>query len=507
MKKIVLFFFIIAISITCMEEYKYNNKNSEGLLVVEAQITDKLNEHYVNLSWSTEINEDNQVISGANAAVYGSDGSETIFSEVEPGIYKPLDNQFIALENIEYTLRIEIGNNIYTSSPIVLPKSLSIDSALWISSSLDPSLLRNDHKYVSIKVSSNTDESASAYYMYDLEETYQIKTKQPYKELYKVDFTQKFVELPFMHGTVYCEDGQMHEDFKILAPPEIDSLGYFTENYLKSDPYETFNICSDAILIEQNVDNFVTEIIDIDTVYKIKNEAPLYCWVNNYRRNTKIISLEGNVSNQLNNETVALVRTDDKLAIMYSCLIKQYAIDPNYYKFLEVSDKFTDNNPKIYNVQPGFVNGNIRNLANEEEKVIGYFNAASVSSKRIFINNKDLNDAEQQEVLLSLDSCHEYEFKIELEDTTTTPLPESDSARIIEEYFTQYEELRRSDSLKILRGLLKYNNPFHNNLISCCDESCYAMCEFFLINPYYCYDCRELGTPIKPEYWPLTADN
>jgi hypothetical protein len=40
--------------------------------------------------------------------------------------------------------------------------------------------------------------------------------------------------------------------------------------------------------------------------------------------------------------------------------------------------------------QPGFVSGNIKCISNPDEKVIGFFEVSSFSSKRIFFNYSDL---------------------------------------------------------------------------------------------------------------------
>lgn len=74
----------------------------------------------------------------------------------------------------------------------------------------------------------------------------------------------------------------------------------------------------------------------------------------------------------------------------YSILVKQYVENLASYTYYKTLKKITDSGSLLSPLQPGFLYGNITSTANPDDKVIGYFDVASISSKRIFFNYTDL---------------------------------------------------------------------------------------------------------------------
>jgi hypothetical protein len=80
----------------------------------------------------------------------------------------------------------------------------------------------------------------------------------------------------------------------------------------------------------------------------------------------------------------------DRLLIQYSILVRQQTISDKEYGFwddiLEISNAGND----IFGRQPWTVTGNIHCLTAKNEKVLGYFQTAGVSEKRLFISVRDI---------------------------------------------------------------------------------------------------------------------
>ena len=81
---------------------------------------------------------------------------------------------------------------------------------------------------------------------------------------------------------------------------------------------------------------------------------------------------------------------DEKLAVRYSSLVKQYALDKPGYAFYELMKKNTESLGSIFDPQPSEIKGNIKCLDDPKEQVIGYISASTVTEKRIFISNQEL---------------------------------------------------------------------------------------------------------------------
>jgi hypothetical protein len=77
------------------------------------------------------------------------------------------------------------------------------------------------------------------------------------------------------------------------------------------------------------------------------------------------------------------------LSHRYSIMVKQYSQSVNAHSYYENLESFSSSESVFSDVQPGFLMGNIFSETNENENVIGYFETASVSSKRIFFDYED----------------------------------------------------------------------------------------------------------------------
>ncbi len=83
--------------------------------------------------------------------------------------------------------------------------------------------------------------------------------------------------------------------------------------------------------------------------------------------------------------------TSSIIAHRYSILLKQYVQSFEAYTFYNTLKKFSESEDVFSENQVGFIQGNITPKNNDKDQVIGFFEVASVSEKRIFFNVEDLN--------------------------------------------------------------------------------------------------------------------
>ncbi len=74
----------------------------------------------------------------------------------------------------------------------------------------------------------------------------------------------------------------------------------------------------------------------------------------------------------------------------YSILVKQYVQSQNAYNYYETLESFSSNENVFSSVQPGFLEGNISVEGDSNKKVLGYFEVATVTEKRLYFNYVDL---------------------------------------------------------------------------------------------------------------------
>jgi len=83
------------------------------------------------------------------------------------------------------------------------------------------------------------------------------------------------------------------------------------------------------------------------------------------------------------------------LSHRYSILVRQYVQSREAYAFYETLKRFSEVKNLLEQEQPGFFQGNVFSLTKNNEKVLGYFEVASVDIKRIFFNYEDYFPNEQ----------------------------------------------------------------------------------------------------------------
>ena len=77
------------------------------------------------------------------------------------------------------------------------------------------------------------------------------------------------------------------------------------------------------------------------------------------------------------------------ISYRYSILIKQYVQSLAAHTFYRILNDLSSSESLLSQNQPGFLEGNVFSIESSDEKVLGFFEVSSVSSKRIFFNYKD----------------------------------------------------------------------------------------------------------------------
>lgn len=93
----------------------------------------------------------------------------------------------------------------------------------------------------------------------------------------------------------------------------------------------------------------------------------------------------------------------ERLAVRYSILLRQYALDKEGYDFYELMKRNTESLGTIFDVQPSEIRGNIKCLTDPSELVIGYVSASTITEKRVFISVGQLPGWRFQEYCPSFD--------------------------------------------------------------------------------------------------------
>ncbi|MCG2418952.1 DUF4249 domain-containing protein [Aequorivita sp. F47161] len=83
-------------------------------------------------------------------------------------------------------------------------------------------------------------------------------------------------------------------------------------------------------------------------------------------------------------------KTDAKFQTRYSILVRQYVQSVEAFTFYKIVKELGSVESLLSQSQPGYVAGNMVSEANPNEKVLGFFEASSMTKKRIYFNYEDV---------------------------------------------------------------------------------------------------------------------
>jgi hypothetical protein len=114
----------------------------------------------------------------------------------------------------------------------------------------------------------------------------------------------------------------------------------------------------------------------------------MVCWSTKLVKNIYTLSTENLTENKY--EMLPLHFVDNRtprLQYCYSLLINQIALSEGAYSYWDQMRINSTGQGGLYEKQPLAITGNLHNTTDPDQKVLGYFSASSVKSKRIFISN------------------------------------------------------------------------------------------------------------------------
>ena len=149
----------------------------------------------------------------------------------------------------------------------------------------------------------------------------------------------------------------------------------------------------------------------------------------------------------------------------YSILVKQYVENLASYTYYSTLKKLAGSGSILSPNQPGLLIGNLKSVTNPNDKIIGYFDVASVSSERIYFNYEDLFPGEFAPPYYI--KCEEQPF-----------------------LFCEPSPIR-----PCVGPELRYGIEMHQITYSYHDGLLYHMF------PAPCGDCTTIGSNIKPTFW------
>jgi len=154
---------------------------------------------------------------------------------------------------------------------------------------------------------------------------------------------------------------------------------------IRSRYYSTLKFIYDASTVLPIEAGYRYESHQVDTTI-------LNCWQSYTARNIILGTTEKLSTDRIYLALTHIEPSSIKLSVLYSVELKQYALSQNAYNFYQQLKKNTEQLGSIFDAQPSELIGNIQCTTNPTEIVIGYIDVTEEQTKRIFINNDQLDD-------------------------------------------------------------------------------------------------------------------
>ncbi len=123
------------------------------------------------------------------------------------------------------------------------------------------------------------------------------------------------------------------------------------------------------------------------------------CWKHVSSDDINVFSMGDLVDSEIKEKQVTFVGSalSDRLTIRYSLDVKMLTISKEEYEYWQKLKEATEDVGDVFAKQPYSVTGNVYNMEDENEAVLGFFQVGSVTSKRLYVNNEDLDDLDLPE--------------------------------------------------------------------------------------------------------------
>lgn len=191
-------------------------------------------------------------------------------------------------------------------------------------------------------------------------------------------------------------------DFEpVMVAPLIDSLTYKIESDGVSINVNTHDPKNNTRYYRWEYDETWVFTSAFQSKYKSNGDTVLgrdlindeiyTCWRSAYSTTIVLGSSVKLSQDVISNAPITfLSRHSDKIRHKYSALIRQYPLTKGAYDFWVNLKKNTEQLGSIFDAQPSQINGNIHSVTDINEPVIGYVSIGTYSSKRIFVDQRNL---------------------------------------------------------------------------------------------------------------------
>ena len=180
-----------------------------------------------------------------------------------------------------------------------------------------------------------------------------------------------------------------------IAPSTSDETGPGLQFFLDSESSETANFFrfewEETYKIETPLSSDFIYDPQLDSI--IPRPEPIHiCYAGNRSQGIEINSSVGSQENRLVEVPIRFIPSESiELQRRYSILVRQYAISEEAHSFYRAFNEIAEGGGSLFDSQTGLIIGNISSVSDPTEVVLGFFELAGVSEKRVFFDVEEFD--------------------------------------------------------------------------------------------------------------------
>lgn len=119
-----------------------------------------------------------------------------------------------------------------------------------------------------------------------------------------------------------------------------------------------------------------------------EDESHYTCWSSGRRPEIMTGSSEGLLEDRLaDHQLYTLTKHDARISFLYCAEVRQMRLPEEAYRYWQVMERNARDVGGLFSPEPSELRGNVVNLDNPEELVLGYVGVMTVASRRLFVDN------------------------------------------------------------------------------------------------------------------------
>jgi len=175
-----------------------------------------------------------------------------------------------------------------------------------------------------------------------------------------------------------------------VSGEQIEGVGFSLDGKAPKDAYLRWTYEEDWLFI---LPYPTRGFFDENKCYVAFEDDYYKCWKKTKSHDIIIQSFQNQNSQDIKGKDICVIPSDytDRFYVKYSMKINQLSISKMEYEFWTKLQESSEEVGDIFGTQPFSITGNIKSEMDDKEPVLGYFQAGSVTTKRIFLDYKDAN--------------------------------------------------------------------------------------------------------------------